>query len=138
MGVVRDGVVTPVCPVDTFYADVAAGLQAATSAAGGERALDACELVPFVPRTSRVLCVGLNYKSHAAETSLELPAAPNIFARWASTLAVDGDTVPLPPAEPRTIGRCGQTLNRQIAPKISERGGALSHVRRAPGRVVSL
>ena len=101
MGVVRDDEVTPLCSVEDFYADVAGHLAAARSASGSEVALAACALVPFVPTAARVLCVGLNYKSHAAESSMELPSAPNIFARWASTLCVDGDEIPLPPAEPR-------------------------------------
>jgi 2-keto-4-pentenoate hydratase/2-oxohepta-3-ene-1,7-dioic acid hydratase in catechol pathway len=61
------------------------------------------ELVPFVPVTSRVFCVGINYKMHAAEAlevgGIDEPKAPMIFGRWESTLVTDGTPVPVPPNE---------------------------------------
>ena len=32
------------------------------------------------------MCVGINYKSHAAEHGTEVPKAPNIFLRFVNTL----------------------------------------------------
>jgi 2-keto-4-pentenoate hydratase/2-oxohepta-3-ene-1,7-dioic acid hydratase in catechol pathway len=47
-----------------------------------------------------VLCVGLNYQRHAAEANMTVPDHPTVFARWASTLVVDGQSMPVPPGEP--------------------------------------
>lgn len=35
---------------------------------------------------SKVLCVGLNYKDHVAETGRSLPEYPDVFAKFASTM----------------------------------------------------
>ena len=41
--------------------------------------------LPVVPEPKRILCVGLNYKSHLLETGREPPAWPMIFTRFASS-----------------------------------------------------
>ncbi|WP_396231003.1 fumarylacetoacetate hydrolase family protein, partial [Frankia sp. EI5c] len=57
------------------------------------------DLLPPVPAGARILGMGLNYHAHAAETGLELPKKPPIFARWTASLAVEGTPVPVPPGE---------------------------------------
>ncbi|MCU4298831.1 FAA hydrolase family protein [Brevibacterium permense] len=42
---------------------------------------------------SKVLCVGLNYKDHVAETGRALPEYPDIFAKFASTLIGPADEI---------------------------------------------
>jgi 2-keto-4-pentenoate hydratase/2-oxohepta-3-ene-1,7-dioic acid hydratase in catechol pathway len=44
----------------------------------------------------KLVCVGLNYSDHAAESGRELPKAPLLFAKFASTLGADGDAIILP------------------------------------------
>src|ERR1700722_7599162 len=81
--------------IDEFYANLSAGLP--RSAAQPVAAVSVTA-IPFVPTTARVFCVGLNYLDHGAEAKdagIELPTRPAIFGRWASTLVVDGDTVPV-------------------------------------------
>jgi 2,4-diketo-3-deoxy-L-fuconate hydrolase len=41
---------------------------------------------PAVPSTSRVICIGLNYRLHAAEAKAAIPTVPVVFGRWHSTL----------------------------------------------------
>jgi 2-keto-4-pentenoate hydratase/2-oxohepta-3-ene-1,7-dioic acid hydratase in catechol pathway len=53
-----------------------------------------------VPRTSKVICIGLNYESHARETGQGIPGTPAVFSRWPATLNVDGGTVTVPRGEP--------------------------------------
>lgn len=43
-------------------------------------------LVGPVPDPAKVLCVGLNYKDHVAETGRALPEFPDVFTKFASTL----------------------------------------------------
>ena len=49
----------------------------------------------------KILCVGLNYKSHAEETGGEAPKEPVIFSKFSDTLAQDGQEIALNPG--RTI-----------------------------------
>ena len=44
----------------------------------------------------KIVCVGLNYKSHAEETGGEAPKEPVIFSKFPDALASDGDEVTLP------------------------------------------
>ena len=45
----------------------------------------------------KILCVGLNYKSHAEETGGEAPKEPVIFSKVPDALAEDGQEIALPP-----------------------------------------
>ena len=45
---------------------------------------------------TKILCVGLNYKSHAEETGGEAPKEPVIFSKFNDALAADGEDIPLP------------------------------------------
>jgi 2-keto-4-pentenoate hydratase/2-oxohepta-3-ene-1,7-dioic acid hydratase in catechol pathway len=55
----------------------------------GEADLQAC-----VPTPSKVFAIGLNYRSHAAESSMELPPAPLTFTKFPSCLVgPDADVV---------------------------------------------
>ena len=47
--------------------------------------------------TTKILCVGLNYRSHAEETGGEAPKEPVIFSKYNDALAENGQDIPLPP-----------------------------------------
>ncbi|MAS38213.1 MAG: 5-carboxymethyl-2-hydroxymuconate isomerase [Anaerolineaceae bacterium] len=84
--------------------------------AGGEVALDALrELAanppeaallptdsvqpgPCVPYPGKIICVGLNYARHAAESGAATPTSPVLFSKFNNTIAAPGDPVPLPDA----------------------------------------
>ena len=44
------------------------------------------ELGPPVPDPDKILCLGVNYREHAAEAQQELPAVPLIFAKFRNSL----------------------------------------------------
>ena len=46
---------------------------------------DEVDYLPVIPNPARILCVGLNYRSHLLETGREAPAWPMIFTRFASS-----------------------------------------------------
>ncbi len=50
-------------------------------------------LGPPVTDPSKVLCIGLNYNDHVAETGRALPSHPDIFAKFASSLIGPFDTI---------------------------------------------
>jgi 2-keto-4-pentenoate hydratase/2-oxohepta-3-ene-1,7-dioic acid hydratase in catechol pathway len=55
-------------------------------------------LLPPLPNPEKIVCIGLNYRSHAAEAGLEPPESPAIFGKYRNALVADGATVPLPAA----------------------------------------
>lgn len=70
------------------------------------RAEDAAERIPLleaklcapVPDAQKIICIGLNYRDHAAETGQEIPAAPMWFAKFANSLRGSGQAIVLPSA----------------------------------------
>jgi 2-keto-4-pentenoate hydratase/2-oxohepta-3-ene-1,7-dioic acid hydratase in catechol pathway len=46
---------------------------------------------------SKIVCVGLNYRDHAAEQNLEPPQRPMLFAKWPNSVIGPGDAIVLPP-----------------------------------------
>ena len=54
------------------------------------------DFAPVVPRPGKVICVGLNYRAHIAETGREMPAYPTLFAKFADTLMGARDDLVLP------------------------------------------
>ncbi|WP_300344170.1 fumarylacetoacetate hydrolase family protein [Nesterenkonia sp.] len=68
--------------------------QATAAAADGER-LPAAEaqLEAVVPTPGKVICVGLNYRSHIQEMGRELPTYPTLFAKFPETLTGPFDDV---------------------------------------------
>jgi acylpyruvate hydrolase len=48
--------------------------------------LNRVRLLPPVPEPPKILCVGLNYDDHLAESGLKKPSYPEIFARFATSL----------------------------------------------------
>jgi 2-keto-4-pentenoate hydratase/2-oxohepta-3-ene-1,7-dioic acid hydratase in catechol pathway len=74
-------------------------LAEAAEIAGGEPVpLEQVELGPPVPDPEKIVCIGLNYRAHAAEAGIEPPDAPTFFAKFRNALAAPGATVPLPAA----------------------------------------
>lgn len=85
---------------------------------------DNVELLPPIPDPGRILCVGLNYRSHIAETGREVPHYPMLFPRYPDSLV--GASAPL--VRPRlseqfdyegelafVVGRGGRHINRSVA-----------------------
>jgi len=74
----------------------------------GERAERTAHKIPLaqvslrapVPDPEKIICLGLNYADHAAETGQEPPAAPLWFAKFANSLIGSGQEIVLPAAHP--------------------------------------
>lgn len=49
-----------------------------------------------IERPGKIVCVGLNYRAHAAEQNREPPDHPVLFAKWASALIGPGEPILLP------------------------------------------
>ena len=88
--------------VPTTIADVAGGaakLQAMVgNVQGGESWLHdeaSLTLGPVVSNPGKIICIGLNYAKHAAESNLPIPTHPVVFSKFNNSLAGNGEDVPL-------------------------------------------
>lgn len=52
--------------------------------------LQKVQLLPPIPAPEKIICIGLNYADHSAESGFTQPEYPTIFARFASSLIADG------------------------------------------------
>lgn len=90
--------------VDVGFTDIGAllatedGLEKASTAEGATYDINSADFAPIVPAPSKVICVGLNYKSHIEEMGRDLPEYPTLFAKFADTLIGANDDI-VHPAE---------------------------------------
>jgi 2-keto-4-pentenoate hydratase/2-oxohepta-3-ene-1,7-dioic acid hydratase in catechol pathway len=77
-----------------------AGRAAIADGEGRRTPLDQVELLPPIPTPARIICVGVNYADHAAESdrAAEPPGHPVLFTRFASSLVGHGQPVERPVA----------------------------------------
>jgi 2-keto-4-pentenoate hydratase/2-oxohepta-3-ene-1,7-dioic acid hydratase in catechol pathway len=57
---------------------------------------------PPVARVGKIVCVGLNYADHAAETGAAIPAEPILFLKPSSSIVGPDDTVVIPRGSVKT------------------------------------
>ena len=76
-------------------------------------------LGPCVARTGKLICIGLNYSDHAAESGMSVPPEPVVFNKWTSAICGPDDTVQIPRGSTKTdwevelgvvIGRGGRYI----------------------------
>ena len=129
IGVVQGDLVHPLCSIDGFYAEPDRWRSASPAPDGVAR--DSIELVPPVPTTAKVLCLGLNYAAHIEETKSERPPAPNIFAKWYASLSCDGDQVPVPTGDDRFDWECEMAViigsHLTDTPEVDAMAGVLGY-----------
>lgn len=53
-------------------------------------------LGPCVPRPEKIICIGLNYRSHAEESRMSVPEYPILFNKFPNALAGSGEPIPIP------------------------------------------
>lgn len=63
---------------------------------GQPRSFSSDRLGPPVPRPAQVFAVGLNYRDHAAESGLAVPASPTVFTKFVSAIGPPVGDIPLP------------------------------------------
>jgi len=49
-----------------------------------------------VPRPGKLICIGLNYRDHAAESNMAIPKQPVVFSKFTSAVIAPGEPVVLP------------------------------------------
>ena len=53
---------------------------------------------PVIVAPSKIICVGLNYGRHAAESGLPVPTTPVLFSKFNNSLAAHREKIPIPAA----------------------------------------
>jgi 2-keto-4-pentenoate hydratase/2-oxohepta-3-ene-1,7-dioic acid hydratase in catechol pathway len=94
----------------------------------GSFALDEVKLLaPVVP--SKVVCVGRNYREHAAELGNRMPDEPLLFLKAPSSVIASGDSIELPSASQQVEheGELGVVIGR-LARRLSSDDDPLSYV----------
>ena len=119
-GIIEDGFVRPLSDEDVF---------------DGRRQTDSAQiplaeiklLPPVTP--SKIVCVGRNYKEHAAELGNTLPPEPLLFLKAPSAIIGSGEAIILPPESVQVEheGEIGVVIGR-IASRLGESDDPLTYV----------
>ncbi len=107
---------------------------------------DASRIGPPVAHVSKIICVGLNYADHAAESGMPVPEQPVLFMKATSAIVGPNDDVMIPRGAQKTdwevelgvvIGDTARDVSRQralhhvagytIVNDVSERAFQLEH-----------
>jgi 2-keto-4-pentenoate hydratase/2-oxohepta-3-ene-1,7-dioic acid hydratase in catechol pathway len=89
-----------------------------------------------IARPGKVLCIGLNYADHAAESGMPIPAEPILFMKGTDTVVGPYDDVYIPPGSEKTdwevelgvvIGAVGRYLPDRDAARATIAGYCVSH-----------
>ena len=125
VGVVSGDTYVPVTGIERIDRTTdASSLRAAELDDSEAVAAKEAELLPASPAPSKVLCVGLNYNDHVAETKRDLPTYPVLFAKYAASLIAADQPIRLPPESQQVdyegelavvIGRSGRRIVREEA-----------------------
>ena len=127
--VVDHSIAAPDLPGDwpaIFAAGALDRVAEAVADAGPEALVPAAEatlMVP-IPRPPKILCIGLNYRTHAEETGMEIPDYPIIFTRYPTSLTAHDAPLLRPAASHQldfeaelvaVIGTAGRHISKERA-----------------------
>lgn len=68
----------------------------ANAPAAAQLDLSTVRLKAPVPRPGKIICIGLNYHDHAAESNQPVPDYPTVFCKYANVVIGPGDPIVLP------------------------------------------
>lgn len=96
--------------------------------AGAVLARGAVALHAPVPRPGKILCIGLNYRDHAAEQNVELPKRPLLFSKFVTSVQAPGGPIRIPRGSTQTDyeAELGVVIGRRAA-RVPE-AQAMQHV----------
>jgi len=81
---------------------------------------DAYKILPPVPQTGKIICLGRNYAAHAKESGSEIPTEPIIFVKTKSTVIGPEEKILLPEG----VGRVDHEI--ELAVVIGKRASRVS------------
>jgi 2-keto-4-pentenoate hydratase/2-oxohepta-3-ene-1,7-dioic acid hydratase in catechol pathway len=95
-GARRAGVLTDDGVLDSGFTTMGELLRAGPPAEPNGDPVQPDRLLPPVTDPQKIICIGLNYLSHAQESGLEPPETPTLFGKYRNALAAPDSTVKLP------------------------------------------
>ena len=110
--------------VSVLRGDALHDLEQAVLTAGTPVQPQSTQALPVIPNPGKLICVGLNYKTHVVETKRGDSAYPSLFLRFNDSLAADGDLVLRPSFSERfdwegelafVIGKGGRHIPKEKA-----------------------
>jgi 2-keto-4-pentenoate hydratase/2-oxohepta-3-ene-1,7-dioic acid hydratase in catechol pathway len=110
--------------LDGAWLPRAFALAAGEPPAGAVVAIETIRLRAPVPRPGKLVCVGLNYRDHAAESKMPVPERPVLFSKFTTAVIGSGDPIVLPPSSEKVdyeaelavvIGRRAKRVSREEA-----------------------
>lgn len=113
-------------PIDQLLAQGPEALKraAAICAKGTALDIDAIRFLPPIGNPGKIICVGLNYADHSAESGYTQPSYPTLFARFSSSLIGHGAPILRPRVSEAldfegelaaVIGRGGRYISSEAA-----------------------
>lgn len=81
-------------------------------------------LLAPVPRPGKLICIGLNYRDHAAESKMPIPERPLVFSKFTTSVIAPNDAVVIPRASRQVdyeaelavvVGRRAKNVKRDSA-----------------------
>ena len=121
IGIVEDGSILPLVAGETIESFPSPRTDAAIGISEVEF------LAPVAP--SKIVCVGRNYREHAAELGNKMPDEPLLFLKAPSAVIASGDCIELPPQSQQVEheGELGVVIGRR-ARKLTEAQDPLDYV----------
>lgn len=113
-------------PVDAHIRQGGGALMDAAAVMLRQPPLDpaAMQWLPPVAQPSKIICVGLNYADHSAESGFEQPVYPTLFSRFNTSVVAHGEPLVHPAQSPTfdyegemavIIGKPGKAITRENA-----------------------
>jgi 2-keto-4-pentenoate hydratase/2-oxohepta-3-ene-1,7-dioic acid hydratase in catechol pathway len=140
----EDGTITDAGPAGPQgFVPTTLAWEALQQAEGPTHSVDDVKLLhPVVPK--KLIGIGLNYRSHAEESQLDIPAVPVIFAKFSSSLIGPGAKIVIPREETRPDYEgevavvIGQPIYRADAEEARAAVGGLAAINDVSGRRAQL
>ena len=104
-------------------AEIAALDPASLPLVEGEPRLGSC-----VARPGKFICIGLNYRLHAAESNLPIPTEPVVFGKWSSAVVGPNDDVEIPRGSEKTDWEVELGVVIGTRARYVDQASALDHV----------
>ncbi len=93
---------------------------------GGTHAISATDVTIHAPidNPEKIICIGLNYADHAAESSMPIPDEPIVFSKYASSIIGPDENIVAPSASSQVdyevelvvvIGKSGRNISEEDA-----------------------
>jgi 2-keto-4-pentenoate hydratase/2-oxohepta-3-ene-1,7-dioic acid hydratase in catechol pathway len=109
---------------DALAANALGDIRKSAQGVRPDHSLQDIEFLPLIPNPEKVLCVGINYRSHAAESGHATAEKPNIFTKFTDTLVGHDGTMLRPKASVQfdyegelavVIGKAGRAISEARA-----------------------